>query len=61
MPVSRKSTKAMMKAFDEAEQELKAPLESKIIEELTVEEPVKEVEVVSVEEPTTDSAQRTLF
>jgi len=61
MPVSRKSTKAMMKAFDEAEQELKAPIESEVVEELTVEEPEKEVEVVTVEEPKIDSAQRTLF
>lgn len=61
MPVSRKSTKAMMKAFDEAEQELKAPMESEVVEELTVEEPEKEVEVVTVEEPKIDSAQRTLF
>ena len=61
MPVSRKSTKAMMKAFDEAEEKLKAPIESEVVEELTVEEPEKEVEVVTVEEPKIDSAQRTLF
>ena len=65
MPVSRKSTKAMMKAFDEAEQKWKEPIVAQIIDELPVEVPVEEVaEPVAepvVEEPTIDSAQRTLF
>ena len=59
MPVSRKSTKAMMKAFDEAEQKWKEPIVAQIIE--PAEEPVEEVAEPAVEEPTIDSAQRTLF
>ena len=59
MPVSRKSTKAMMKAFDEAEQKWKEPIVAQIIE--PAEEPVEEVAEPDVEEPTIDSAQRTLF
>ena len=61
MPVSRKSTKDMMKAFDEAEQKWKEPIIAQIIEELPVEEPIEEVVEESIEEPTIDSAQRTLF
>ena len=61
MPVSRKSTKAMMKAFDEAEQKWKEPIVAQIIEELPAEVPVEEVAEPAVEEPTIDSAQRTLF
>lgn len=61
MPVSRKSTKAMMKAFDEAEQKWKEPLIAEIIEEIPVDEEVDEVVEAVVEEPTIDSAQRTLF
>lgn len=61
MPVSRKSTKAMMKAFDEAEQKWKEPLIAKIIEEVPVEVEVEEVAKAVVEEPTIDSAQKTLF
>ena len=61
MPVSRKSTKAMMKAFDEAEQNWKEPIIADIIEESLPEEPVQEVGEEVVEEPTIDSAQRTLF
>ena len=61
MPVSRKSTKAMMKAFDEAEQKWKEPLIAEIIEEIPVDEEVNEVVEAVVEEPTIDSAQRTLF
>ena len=59
MPVSRKSTKTMMKAFDEAEQKWKEPIVAQIIE--PAEEPVEEVVEPDVEEPTIDSAQRTLF
>ena len=59
MPVSRKSTKAMMKDFDEAEQKWKEPIVAQIIE--PAEEPVEEVAEPAVEEPTIDSAQRTLF
>ena len=59
MPVSRKSTKAMMKAFDEAEQKWKEPIVAQIIE--PAEEPVEEVAEPAVEEPTIDSAKRTLF
>ena len=59
MPVSRKSTKTMMKAFDEAEQKWKEPIVAQIIE--PAEEPVEEVAEPAVEEPTIDSAQRTLF
>jgi replication factor C large subunit len=59
MPVSRKSTKAMMKAFDEAEQKWKEPIVAQIIEPAEV--PVEEVAEPAVEEPTIDSAQRTLF
>ncbi|MBT5281973.1 MAG: AAA family ATPase [Euryarchaeota archaeon] len=59
MPVSRKSTKTMMKAFDEAEQKWKEPIVAQIIE--PAEEPVEEVAEPDVEEPTIDSAQRTLF
>ena len=61
MPVSRKSTKAMMKAFDEAEQKWKEPLIAEIMEEIPVDEEVDEVVEAVVEEPTIDSAQRTLF
>lgn len=61
MPVSRKSTKAMMKAFDEAEQKWKEPLIAEIIEEVPVEVEVEEVAKAVVEEPTIDSAQKTLF
>ena len=61
MPVSRKSTKAMMKAFDEAEQKWKEPIIADIIEESLPEEPTQEVIEEVVEEPTIDSAQRTLF
>tara|TARA_B100001175_G_scaffold312987_1_gene319878 strand:- start:1621 stop:3144 length:1524 start_codon:yes stop_codon:yes gene_type:complete len=61
MPVSRKSTKAMMKAFDEAEQKWKEPIIADIIEESLPEEPTQEVLDEVVEEPTIDSAQRTLF
>jgi len=61
MTVSRKSTKAMMKAFDAAEQKWKEPIVAQIIEELPVEEPIEEVVETVVEEPTIDSAQRTLF
>lgn len=59
MPVSRKSTKTMMKAFDEAEQKWKEPIVAQIIE--PAEEPVEEVAEPDVEEPNIDSAQRTLF
>ena len=59
MPVSRKSTKTMMKAFDEAEQKWKEPIVAQIIEPAEV--PVEEVAEPAVEEPTIDSAQRTLF
>tara|TARA_Y100000994_G_scaffold87777_1_gene72652 strand:- start:634 stop:1647 length:1014 start_codon:yes stop_codon:yes gene_type:complete len=61
MTVSRKSTKAMMKAFDEAEQKWKEPIIADIIEESLPEEPAQEVLDEVVEEPTIDSAQRTLF
>ena len=61
MPVSRKSTKAMMKAFDEAEQQWKEPMIADIIEEKFPEEAAQEVTKEIVEEPTLDSAQRTLF
>ena len=61
MPVSRKSTKDMMKAYDEAEQKWKEPIVAQIIEELPVEEPIEEVVEETIEEPTIDSAQRTLF
>ena len=61
MPVSRKSTKAMMKAFDEAEQKWKEPLIAEIIDEIPVDVEVDEVVEAVVEEPTIDSAQRTLF
>jgi hypothetical protein len=49
----------MMKAFDEAEQKWKEPIVAQIIE--PAEEPVEEVAEPAVEEPTIDSAQRTLF
>ncbi len=61
MAVSRKSTKAMMKSFDDAEQKWKEPVVAQIIEELPVEAPVEEIAESVVEEPTIDSAQRTLF
>ena len=61
MPVSRKSTKDMMKAYDEAEQKWKEPIVAQIIEELPVEEVIEEVVEETIEEPTIDSAQRTLF
>ena len=50
-----------MKAFDEAEQKWKEPLIAEIIEEIPVDEEVDEVVEAVVEEPTIDSAQRTLF
>ena len=61
MAVSRKSTKAMMKSFDDAEQKWKEPVVAQIIEELPVEAPVEEIAESVVKEPTIDSAQRTLF
>lgn len=61
MAVSRKSTKAMMKSFDDAEQKWKEPVVAQIIEELPVEAPVEEITESVVKEPTIDSAQRTLF
>ena len=61
MPVSRKSTKAMMKAFDEAEQKWKEPIVAQIIEDLPPEEEIEEVIEAPAEEPKIDSAQRTLF
>ena len=61
MPVSRKSTKAMMKAFDEAEQKWKEPIVAQIIEDLLPEEEIEEVIEAPAEEPKIDSAQRTLF
>ena len=50
-----------MKAFDEAEQQWKEPVIADIIEEKLPEEPAQEVPEEIVEEPTLDSAQRTLF
>ena len=60
LPISRKSTKALIKAYEEAEEQWKSPLITSVLEELHEE---TESESTSEPEPNKqiDSAQRTLF
>ncbi len=61
LPVSRKSTKALIQAYEQAEEKWKDPIIDSVLEEFH--EDVSEPESVVEEEPETirDSAQRTLF
>ena len=60
LPISRKSTKALIKAYEDAEEQWKSPLITSVLEELHEE---TESESTSEPEPNKkiDSAQRTLF
>ena len=60
LPISRKSTKALIRAYEDAEEQWKSPLITSVLEELHEE---TESESTSEPEPNKqiDSAQRTLF
>ena len=58
LPLSRKSTKALIQEFEKAEEEWKDPVIDSVLEEIQ-DEPIPEPEVK--QEPSHDSAQRTLF
>ena len=60
LPISRKSTKALIRAYEDAEEQWKNPLITSVLEELHEE---TESESTSEPEPNKqiDSAQRTLF
>lgn len=61
LPVSRKSTKALIQAYEQAEEQWKDPVIDSVLEELQEEELSPEPEVEPESEPKRDSAQRTLF
>ena len=58
LPLSRKSTKALIQEFEKAEEDWKDPVIDSVLEEIQ-EDPIPEPEVK--QEPSHDSAQRTLF
>ena len=61
LPVSRKSTKALIQAYEQAEEQWKDPVIDSVLEELHVEELEPEHVIEQEAEPKKDSAQRTLF
>jgi replication factor C large subunit len=61
LPVSRKSTKALIQAYEQAEEQWKDPVIDSVLEELQEEELRLEPEVEPEPEVKRDSAQRTLF
>ena len=61
LPVSRKSTKALIQAYEQAEEKWKDPVIESVLEELHDEELSPEPAVESDPEVKRDSAQRTLF
>ena len=61
LPVSRKSTKALIQAYEQAEEKWKDPVIDSVLEELHEEELSPEPEVEPEPEVKRDSAQRTLF
>ena len=61
LPVSRKSTKALIQAYEQAEEKWKDPVIESVLEELQDEELNPEPVVESDPEVKRDSAQRTLF
>ena len=60
LPVSRKSTKALIQAYELAEEQWKDPVIDSVLEELQEELP-SEPEAEQEPEEKRDSAQRTLF
>ena len=60
LPVSRASTKALIRAYEKAEQEWKVPVIDNVLEELNEVDETQE-DVASKTEIERDSAQRTLF
>jgi len=61
LPVSRKSTKALIQAYEQAEEQWKDPVIDSVLEELHEEELSPEPEAEPEPEVKRDSAQRTLF
>lgn len=61
LPVSRKSTKALIQAYEQAEEQWKDPVIDSVLEELQEEESSPEPEAEPEPEVKRDSAQRTLF
>ena len=61
LPVSRKSTKALIQDYEQAEEQWKDPVIDSVLEELQEEELSPEPEVELEPEVKRDSAQRTLF
>ena len=61
LPVSRKSTKALIQAYEQAEEKWKDPVIDSVLEELHEEELSPEPEAEPEPEVKRDSAQRTLF
>ena len=61
LPVSRKSTKALIQAYEQAEEQWKDPVIDSVLEELQEEELSPEPEAEPEPEVKRDSAQRTLF
>ncbi|CAI8284669.1 MAG: Uncharacterised protein [Candidatus Poseidoniaceae archaeon] len=61
LPVSRKSTKALIQAYEQAEEKWKDPVIDSVLEEMHQEELSPEPEVEPEQAAKTDSAQRTLF
>ena len=61
LPVSRKSTKALIQAYEQAEEQWKDPVIDSVLEELHEEELSPEPEADPEPEVKRDSAQRTLF
>ena len=61
LPVSRKSTKALIQAYEQAEEKWKDPVIDSVLEELNEEELSPEPEAEPEPEVKRDSAQRTLF
>ena len=61
LPVSRKSTKALIQAYEQAEEQWKDMVIDSVLEELHEEELSPEPESESEPEVKRDSAQRTLF
>ena len=60
LPIRRKSTKALIQAYEEAEEQWKDPIIDAVLEELNI-EPEIDSEPEPEPEPKVDSAQRTLF
>ena len=60
LPVSRASTKALIRAYEKAEQDWKVPVIDNVLEELNEVDETEE-DVASKTEAERDSAQRTLF